>query len=110
MTKVLITKKDGHIISVSATGHTDYALEGEDIVCAALSSIMQTALLGLLVVAKIEVLFKREDEDGILQFTLPELDKQQRHDADIVLETMLAGVADLHENFSKFIGLKIIKN
>jgi len=38
------------------------------------------------------------------------LDKQQRHDADIVLETMLAGVADLHENFSKFIGLKIIKN
>jgi len=110
MTKVLITKKNGHIISVSASGHTDYALEGEDIVCAALSSIMQTALLGLLTVAKIQVDFKRNEQEGILQFALPVLDKQERHDVDMILDTMLAGIADLHENFSKFIGLKIVKN
>jgi len=109
MTKVLINKKDGHIISVSARGHTDYALEGEDIVCAALSSVMQTALLGLLSVAKIQMSFERDEEDGLLKFDIPALDKQQRHDADMILDTMLAGIVDLHENFSKFIGLKIVK-
>ncbi|MCL2555743.1 MAG: ribosomal-processing cysteine protease Prp [Firmicutes bacterium] len=107
MTKIIITKKDGHIISVSAEGHTEYALEGEDIVCAAVSSIMQTALLGLLTVAKIQIDFKRNDEEGILKFDLPRLDKMQRHDADIILETMLMGINDLYENFSKFISLKI---
>ena len=89
MTKVLITKKDGHIIAVSANGHTEYALEGEDIVCAALSSIMQTALLGLLTVAKIQIDFKRDEKEGLLEFTMPSLDKEQRHDADIILENML---------------------
>jgi len=107
MTKVVITKKDGHIVSVLAAGHTEYALEGEDIVCAALSSIMQTALLGLLTVASIQVDFEKDDEEGILKFDLPKLDKQQRHDADIILETMLVGISDLYENFSKFIALKI---
>jgi uncharacterized protein YsxB (DUF464 family) len=108
MTKVTITKKDSHIISVKAIGHTDYAIDGEDIVCAALSSVMQTALLGLLVVAKIQIEFKRDEEEGLLEFDIPALNDTERHDASIILETMLAGIADLHENFSKFIKLSII--
>ena len=43
MTDVKITKKDGSIVSVVCDGHTGYGVEGEDIVCAALSSVVQTA-------------------------------------------------------------------
>ena len=104
----MFTKKDGAIVSVSARGHTDYALEGEDIVCAALSSVIQTALLGLLTVAHIPVKFIRDEEEGILEFNMPyDLTDEEKHDARIILDTMCAGVADLHENFSKFISLKI---
>ncbi|MCL2821935.1 MAG: ribosomal-processing cysteine protease Prp [Firmicutes bacterium] len=107
MTKVLVTKKDGHIVSVWASGHTGFAVEGEDIVCAALSSVMQTALLGILSVAKVPVKFKRDESQGHLEFDLPPLNKQERHDCSIILDTMLAGITDLSDNFSKFIHLKI---
>jgi len=42
MTKVRIQKHNGSIVSVECDGHTGYGVEGEDIVCSALSSIVQT--------------------------------------------------------------------
>ena len=65
MTDVKITKKDGSIVGVVCDGHTGYGVEGEDIVCAALSSIVQTALLGLLTVVGVNVRYKVE---GIWKF------------------------------------------
>ncbi len=109
MTKVVITKKQGHIIKVSALGHTDFAVEGEDIVCAALSSVMQTALLGLLVVAGINVDYKTDPEKGQLEFALGQLSDDDRRTADIILDTMAAGVNDLYESFSKYIKVKTVE-
>ena len=43
MTVIRIGKKNGKIVSVECDGHTGYGVEGEDVVCAALSSIVQTA-------------------------------------------------------------------
>ena len=53
MTAIIVEKANGKILSVEASGHTGYAESGEDIVCAALSAIIQTAALGLTEVAKI---------------------------------------------------------
>lgn len=94
-------------MKVVCNGHTDYVEEGEDIVCAALSTIVQTALLGLLTVACINVSFVRDDEDGRLEFTLPELNERMRHDADVILNTMLCGISDLREGYSDFIDLEV---
>lgn len=107
MTVVEIVRKDGHIVSLSADGHTGYGVEGEDIVCAALSSIIQTALLGLMQVAGVAVKFTRRDEDGFLEFSLPALLGQIRRDADMILDTMLLGISDLYESYSDFIELKL---
>ncbi len=107
MTHVKVVRNSGKIRSVECDGHTGYGVEGEDIVCAALSSIIQTALLGLLQVAGIAVEFERQDEDGVLKFSLPDnLTPTEAHDADIILSTMWAGVKDLHEGFSDFIELE----
>ncbi len=107
MTNVKVVRKNGKIQSVKCDGHTGYGVEGEDIVCAALSSIVQTALLGLLQVAGIQVDYVRCDEDGTLEFSLPNnLTATEAHDADIILSTMWAGVLDLHEGFSDFIELE----
>lgn len=108
MTQVEIVRESGHIVSLTADGHTGYGVEGEDIVCAALSSIIQTALIGLLQVAAIDVDFERRDDDGYLKFTLPKLDKGLRHDADVILDTMLLGISDLYETYSDFIELRLI--
>ncbi|MCH5164630.1 MAG: ribosomal-processing cysteine protease Prp [Clostridiales bacterium] len=108
MTLVEVVRQSGHIISLTADGHTGYGVEGEDIVCAALSSIIQTALLGVMQVAGINVKFERRDEEGYLKFTLPELEPQLRRDADMILDTMLLGISDLYESYSDFIELKLI--
>jgi uncharacterized protein YsxB (DUF464 family) len=38
--------------SIHITGHAEYAEKGKDIVCSAVSAILQTAQLGLMQVAK----------------------------------------------------------
>ncbi len=109
MTKVTVRRENGHIVSVESDGHTDYGEEGEDIVCAALSSVIQTAALGLFRVAGLrEVRIERDDAAARFAIRVGALNKADRHDADTILETMLAGVADLHESFSKFIKLEVI--
>ena len=108
MTKVAIVKRNGKIVSVRCDGHTGYGAEGEDIVCAALSSIVQTAVLGLMGVAGISVELMRDDKNGILDMSLPDtLSQTRRHDADVILETMLMGIADLYEGYSDFIELEV---
>lgn len=108
MTAIKIVKKFGHIQEVTADGHTGYGVEGEDIVCAAVSSVIQTALLGLMMVASINVEFKRDDKKGFLFIRLPaDLDERDRNNADMILETMLLGIADLNEGFSDFIELEV---
>lgn len=108
MTKVVVSKVGGHIVAVSADGHTGYGVEGEDIVCAALSSVIQTAVLGLMRVAGINVELKTDERNGYLSAKLPEkLSEADRNNADMILETMLCGIADLNEGYSDFIELEV---
>ncbi|MEG1612875.1 MAG: ribosomal-processing cysteine protease Prp [Clostridia bacterium] len=108
MTTVKVLKINNKIVSIECVGHTGYAEHGEDIVCSALSSIVQTAALGLLQVAKINVTLKIDEDKGYFFMTLPEnISKERRHDADMILETLLLGVADLNQGFSDFIELEV---
>lgn len=110
MTKVTITKRNNKIATVECDGHTNYGESGEDIVCAALSSVVQTALLGLLVVACVEVDINRNDEEGYLKFSLPQnLNNADAEKCEVILQTMLCGVSDLHTGFSDFIELEVKK-
>lgn len=108
MTTVEIVRRDGHIEKVVSDGHTDYGEEGEDIVCAALSSVIQTAALGLFRVAGIkEVTIGRDDRAARFSIELGAMDHKDRHAADLILDTMFCGIADLHEGFSKYIKLEV---
>ena len=108
MTKVVILKRNNKIFEVECDGHTNYGEKGEDIVCASLSSIVQTAVLGLLMIVMIELDMKRDDELGYLRFTLPEkLDETQEIQASAILDTMMCGISDLYESFSDYIELEV---
>ncbi|MBQ8468585.1 MAG: ribosomal-processing cysteine protease Prp [Clostridia bacterium] len=108
MTKVTITKKRNYITTVECDGHTNYGEAGEDIVCAALSSVVQTALLGLLAVVGVNVQVKRNDKKGYLKFSLPEnLSSEEQEKCELILQTMLCGVSDLNIGYSDFIELEV---
>ena len=104
MTTIIIKRQQNSIIQVECSGHSGYAEEGEDIVCAGISSITQTALLGLQVIAGVKVDVKKDDNKGYLKFTIVgDLDEAKRHDADMILDTMYTGIKDLEDGFSKYI-------
>ena len=108
MTNVTIEKRGNSIYKIVCDGHTGYGVEGEDIVCSALSSIVQTALMGLLMVAGVNVKTERDDERGYLYIEIPnDLSSAKQHDVDIITNTMLLGVSDLYEGFSDFIELEV---
>ena len=108
MTCVTITKKNDNIIKVVCDGHTNYGVSGEDIVCSALSSIVQTAVLGLLMIVGINLELERNEDRGYLSFEVPQsISEQQKHDANIILNTMLCGISDLREGYSDFIELEV---
>ena len=48
MTVITVLKKHGRLVGFEAKGHSGYAEAGEDIVCAAVSAVMQTAVIGIL--------------------------------------------------------------
>lgn len=109
MTKVKIIKNNGHIVKVEADGHTGYGVSGEDVVCASLSSIIQTACLGVLAIAGANAKLKRDDKRGYLCLTLPQtLSEQVRHDSSVILNTMALGVDDLYTGYSDFIELEVL--
>lgn len=108
MTKVLVVKNGKSIKMIECDGHTHYGQKGEDIVCSALSSIVQTGLMGLLMVAGVDAKTERDDKRGYLKITLPDnLSREKQHDADIITNTMLIGISDLNEGFSDFIELEV---
>ncbi len=111
MTQVTIYKNGQDITKLICDGHTGYGVSGEDIVCSALSSIVQTAVLGVVAVAGVNAQVKRDDNKGYLSLIIPEqISKDQRHDVNVILNTMLCGVQDLYLGYSDFIELEVIEN
>ena len=74
-----------------------------------MSSIVQTALMGILIVAGVNAKTKRNDDDGFLSIEIPSgLDENTQHDVDVITKTMLLGISDLNEGFSDYIELEVI--
>lgn len=71
MTKVTFSLQGDRILSVDILGHAGYAEEGEDIVCAAISSAVMLTHALLYDVQRIPVDTLIEDEGAHIRFTLP---------------------------------------
>lgn len=72
MTKVTFSSRGDMLISVDLLGHAGYAEEGEDIVCAAISSAVMLTHALLFDVQKLPVDTLIEDEGAHIRITLPQ--------------------------------------
>ena len=106
MTRITVFYRNGSPAGFLAKGHTGYAEAGEDIVCAAVSALTQTAYLGVAELAKAEVTVKQKD--GELRVMLSEgISDEEREKAELILGTMLLGLRSIEENYSDY--LKVLK-
>ncbi len=111
MTKVTVKKNGDDIYFLELDGHTGYGVEGEDIVCAGLSCLAQTAVLGIFKIAQINATFKVDETKGYLLLEIPkDISAEEREKCNIILQTALLGIADLREGYSDFIELEVIED
>lgn len=108
MTNVTVIKDGENIYSIELDGHTGYGVEGEDIVCSGLSCVVQTAVLGIFSIAQVNAIFEVDEERGYLRLEIPkDISESQRDKCNVILQTALLGIADLHEGYSDFIELEV---
>ncbi len=89
------------------SGHAGAGTRGNDLVCAGISSVSQTALLGLTDVMGLKVKTTIDEDKGYLKVVLPEnLSVRQAEDARLIIATMCAGIKDFGSGFPKFVKLE----
>ena len=108
MTIVKIKRKNDNIICVECSNHTGFANFGKDIVCAGISSITQTAVLGVKELTNLKHSFKIDEKMGYLKLELIDIENESVDfkNAQIILKTMLLGVKNLQEQYPKYIKLE----
>ena len=100
MIKITANRKDGKIVNLTVKGHANSAPHGEDLVCAAVSSI----LVGGCNALSNPNCFAIKLEEGNASVT--ELSHANEHDYE-VLEVMLVQFKSVEETSAKF--LKVIE-
>lgn len=81
-------------VGFHVTGHAECGAYGEDLVCAAVSAVVQTAILGITDVLNLKCGISVEEGDAycIIDQNTPQLKKDQ---AAIVIRTMEMGVRSI---------------
>lgn len=90
----------GRYSGLSARGHTDFAAHGEDIVCAAVSAILQAARLGLAECAHAEMDVRQEPGELELGWGKAERDRES---VRAIVETAELAVAQIAVRFPKHV-------
>lgn len=103
MVQIEVVRQAGHIVAMTLDGHAETEDDYDNIVCASVSILAQTCVLGLAQVAGIDDLEYGID-DGHLSFRLPEhLAAEQQEQARIITETMMIGIFGTQEMHPQYI-------
>lgn len=85
----------------SVTGHSGYAQKGADIVCAGVSAVVQTTILGLQNVLGVDC--SGQQAAGELHCSLPADLGEVAESANVLLETMMQGLTALSEAYADYV-------
>ena len=101
MIEIVLKQKGNRISGFSVKGHSNLDKKGKDIVCAAVSSLTETAILGLGNHLKRDVEYKVDSGDLFVNL-LDEPDEL----TDAVLQTMLLGLREIERLYPKIVEIK----
>ena len=102
MINLTILKSNDAITTIQAKGHSGYAVAGQDIVCSAVSTIMQTTLNGLIEVVKADVDYQIDEQIPFLRISVNEQDKQ----AQILMKSAYLALKQIAGDYKNYIKIK----
>jgi hypothetical protein len=104
MIRIKVVRENRKIVSFSAEGHANYKKEGEDIVCAGVSSILQATVLGLKEHLGLSLDIRKEK--GYISVKLNGLPNRE---ASAVCETMMLGLYAIQKEYPDRIEIKEVR-
>lgn len=107
MTRAVFWEGPQGLEGFRVTGHSGYGAAGEDIVCAAISSLTTTCVNALESVAGVMPKVVQRDRPVVLEVSLPPgLTPSALHDAQVLLRALHQGVYDLSQAYPKHVQLQ----
>ena len=106
MTKITIFKKDGKIWSYQIKGHSNYAEQGKDIVCSAISTASQMTLLGLKEVLNVKL--ESNIQDGYMQVKV--LENFEDKSVQVLFDTLEKTFEHFAKEYAKFVKMEVKEN
>ena len=100
MVRVTVFTEQGTPVGFELKGHADQGAYGEDIVCAGISAITETAILGIMDVLKLDAAYTHESGYARCELSR-ETSLEDMKKAAIVFDTMTAGLTSLQSAYPK---------
>ena len=108
MIRIEIQRQKNKIIDFEIKGHANFSEYGEDVICAAVSSVGQMTVNGLIETLKLKKKLKFIEEDGYIECDLKdsELTDDELEKADILIESMYSYLKAVARSYSEFVKLE----
>ena len=103
MIRVTYLREQGRLVGFDCKGHADYAEQGQDIVCSAVSVLAQTAVLGLVQVAHIPAGYAIEEDGGMHCILGRDATEEQCKEAELLLKTLSTGLHAVDESYPGYL-------
>lgn len=104
MTKIIFKKKDDLFVGFNANGHSGYAEFGKDILCSAISTLVQSTYLGLKKVLSLDVDFEVNEKKGVFNLALHDYKNQS---AQVLLKTLYESLKDIEIGNEKYMKVEV---
>ncbi|MGE5398380.1 MAG: ribosomal-processing cysteine protease Prp [Chitinophagales bacterium] len=102
----ILKDSEDSTVAFRVEGHAGFGESGEDIICAGVSAVTQTALVGLLKYLDKKPVHQRKP--GLLACSLPEdLGHEDAQKAKFILGTMEEGLKEIEHSHGEFVELVI---
>ena len=105
MTRITVEYEGDAIRRLECVGHAGDTAQGENIVCAAVSVLMQTCVNAVEQVAGIPPRTTVDEARALISLELPQATEQQARDAQIILRTTLLGLTDISHEYPQLVKL-----
>lgn len=107
MINITIVKIKQKIVTIETTGHSGYAEAGSDVVCSAVSTLMQSLQTGLEMVLKINAIINIDEEIPHMSISLPkDLSEDDMKNAQMLMRTTELSLKGVQNGYEKYIKIK----
>lgn len=107
MTTIKVSKKNGKFMSISAKGHTGYGEEGFDILCASVSSLIQSTALGLKTYVDKKIKLTVDEKTPFYKIDVSMLTNENYLKGEILLDTLVLSLKDLTDGYPENLKMEV---